>query len=41
MSTKTPEQKLARQIQRETGEKYMVCLRIARARIKAAGNWVA
>lgn len=33
--TRTPEQKLAREIQADTGKKYMVCLAEARARICA------
>jgi hypothetical protein len=31
--TRTPEQKLAREIQAATGRKYMDCLREARARL--------
>lgn len=33
MPKRTPEQKLAREIQAETGKKYMVCLAEARARL--------
>lgn len=33
MPNRTPEQKLARQIQAATGKKYMVCLAEARVRL--------
>lgn len=33
MPTRTPEQKLARKIQAETGRKYTDCLRLAREQL--------